>query len=71
MKKTLSVVLALCLLLSCCSFAVAENTDGAKHTYRIPLPLFSYNASFSRQSRSMFRRNFAIYAAVNSSAVIP
>lgn len=45
MKKTLSVVLALCLLLSCCSFAVAENTDGAKHTLNRAMSEFPTNWS--------------------------
>ena len=35
------------------------NTDAAKHIYLIPLPLFSYSASFSRQSLPRLRWNFA------------
>lgn len=45
MKKTLSIVLALALVLSCCSFAMAESTEEASYTYNTALSDFPTNWS--------------------------
>lgn len=45
MKKTLSIVLALALVLSCCSFAMAESTEEASYTYNSALSEFPTNWS--------------------------